>query len=53
MHIDATPLVFCAVATIGGLLVYLLAAKGEAKEAGRILYFVGLLWLVASLAHLR
>ena len=46
MLIALVPAVVCLV----GLVVYLLAKEGKPAELGRLVFFVGLLWLVYVLA---
>ncbi len=46
MLIALWPLVVCII----GLLVWALASNAKVSEAGKIAYFVGLFWLVYTLA---
>jgi hypothetical protein len=39
------------VAAVCGLLVWLLATNPKAAEAGRLLFFCGVFWLVASVSR--
>jgi Na+/phosphate symporter len=45
MLIAVWPLVFAIV----GLLLYFVATNAKVQEVGRVLFFVGMLWLVYSL----
>jgi hypothetical protein len=39
------------VVAVCGLLVWILAANPKAQEAGKILFFCGVFWLVATTAR--
>lgn len=47
-----SPLVPAVVLAVG-LVLYLVPSSGKLNEIGRILFFVGTLWLVDLFAHAR